>query len=85
MTGARRLIAQHRPSSCRVRQERERLPATRYLSLAAAAAYVSMSTKALRRRIDRGTGPRIAKVGGVIRIDIQDLDLWMRRQIVETS
>jgi hypothetical protein len=46
---------------------------------------VSLTEKGLRRRIDRGTGPRIAKVGGVIRIDIQDLDLWMRRQIVETS
>jgi excisionase family DNA binding protein len=57
----------------------------RYLTVKDAAAYVSLTEKGLRRRIDRGTGPRIAKVGGVIRIDIQELDLWMRRQMVETS
>jgi excisionase family DNA binding protein len=57
----------------------------RYLTVKDAAEYVSLTEKGLRRRIDRGTGPRIAKVGGVIRIDIQDLDLWVHRQMVETS
>lgn len=54
----------------------------RYLVAADAAEYLGLSTEALYTRTRRGEIPHI-RMGRRLRWDMQDLDLWMRRQRVD--
>lgn len=56
----------------------------RYLDVAGAAAYLSLTENAVRHMVKRHDIP-FHKVGKRVRFDIQDLDLWMRRQRIEAS
>lgn len=56
----------------------------RYLDVAGTAEYLTLSEDAVRVMVKRQEIPHI-KVGRRLRFDIQDLDLWMRRQRVEAS
>lgn len=56
----------------------------RYLDVAGTAEYLSMSEDTVRSMVKRQEIPHI-KVGRRLRFDIQDLDLWMRRQRIEAS
>jgi excisionase family DNA binding protein len=54
----------------------------RYLTVDAAAEYLSLTPKAVRRMIERGDIPHY-RVGARLRFDVTDLDAWMRKHRVE--
>lgn len=56
----------------------------RYLPVDEAAEYLGMTKQAVYDRVRRTDIPHI-RVGRSLRFDIQDLDLWMRRQRIEAS
>ncbi len=56
----------------------------RYVSSAAAAEYLGLSLDALYKRVRRGEVPHIW-MGRLLRFDLQDLDLWMRRQRIDAT
>jgi excisionase family DNA binding protein len=56
--------------------------AKRYLAAAAAAEYLGLTRDALYTRTRKGEIPHI-RMGRSLRWDMQDLDLWMRRQRVD--
>jgi excisionase family DNA binding protein len=56
--------------------------AKRYLTAAAAAEYLGLSRDALYTRTRKGEIPHI-RMGRSLRWDMQDLDLWMRRQRID--
>jgi excisionase family DNA binding protein len=56
--------------------------AKRYLTAAAAAEYLGLTPDALYTRTRKGEIPHI-RMGRSLRWDMQDLDLWMRRQRVD--
>lgn len=56
----------------------------RYLTAEDAAEYLSLTVAALYQRVRSGDMPHI-RMGRSLRFDIQDLDLWMRRQRVDAS
>ena len=59
-------------------------PRARYGDITAAAAYLGMTEKAVRRKVERGQIPHI-RIDGRIRFDFTDLDLWMRRHRIEAN
>ena len=56
----------------------------RYLTAEDAAEYLSLTVNALYQRVRSGDMPHI-RMGRSLRFDIQDLDLWMRRQRVDAA
>jgi excisionase family DNA binding protein len=54
----------------------------RYLTAAGAAEYLDLTVEAVYKRARQGEIPHI-RMGRSLRFDIQDLDLWMRRQRVD--
>ncbi len=56
----------------------------RYLDVAGAMEYLTLSERAIRTMVARQEIPHI-KVGTRLRFDVQDLDLWMRRQRIGAS
>ena len=56
--------------------------AKRYLTAAAAAEYLGLTRDALYTRTRKGEIPHI-RMGRSLRWDMQDLDLWMRRQRID--
>ncbi len=57
---------------------------TRYLTLRDAAAYLSLTEKALRHRVDRREVP-FCRLGKSLRFDRQALDRLMRQSAVDAS
>lgn len=54
----------------------------RYLTVDETAEYLSFTPKSIRNMVARQEIP-VIKRGRNLRFDVQDLDLWMRRQRVE--
>jgi len=54
----------------------------RYLTAADAAEYLGLSKDALYTRTRQGEIP-VIRMGRSLRWDMQDLDLWMRRQRID--
>lgn len=52
----------------------------RYLDVAAVAAYISKSPKAVRHMVDKAHIPHI-RLGRSIRFDREAIDTWMRRHV----
>lgn len=59
-------------------------PRARYGDIPAAATYLGMTEKAIRRKVERRQIPYI-RIDGRIRFDFTDLDLWMRRHRIEAD
>jgi excisionase family DNA binding protein len=61
------------------------MAAKRYVTAAYAAEYLDLSVDALRKRTRAGEIPWIRFGERGVRYDLQDLDLWMRRQRIDAT
>lgn len=55
-------------------------PKPRYLRRPAAEAYCALPAGTLAKLASFGTGPRLVKLGRLVRYDVADLDRWMAAQ-----
>ena len=68
-----------------VAQQRNELPAPRFVDTPAAAAYLSVTRKQLESWRTAGCGPRYSKLGRLVRYAVADLNEFMSARVVNST